>query len=173
MPGEIVMNQRLYFLLPDREHAQDVISQLKERGVNTRQMHTLAGKGLSADGLPASKSILRDDLAGRLEFWGWRSNLALFFISALTLVAMLFMNAGLWMLLPVCLMVISFLLGERFTHLPNTHLGEFADALKHGEILLMIDIPSERANEIEHSVQDRHPEAVAGGSSWNTPLLGT
>jgi len=57
--------------------------------------------------------------------------------------------------------------------LPDTHLSEFADALKHGEILLMVDAVSEQANELEHCVQDHHPEAVAGGSSWNTPMLGT
>lgn len=167
------MNQRLYFLLPDREHTLDVIKQLVEHGFNTRQMHTLTGKGLSTDGLPGSNNMLRGDLAGRLEFWGWHSNLALFFILAVALVAMVLMNAGLWMLLPLGLMIVTFLLGERFTHLPNTHLSEFADAMKHGEILLMVDASSEQANEVEHCVQDHHPEAVAGGSSWNTPMLGT
>jgi hypothetical protein len=126
------MNQRLYFLLPDREHTLGVINELVERGFDTRQMHTLAGKGLSSEGLPGSNSVLSGDFAGRL-----------------------------------------FLLGASFTHLPNTHLSEFADALKHGEILLMVDASSEQANEVEHCVQDHHPEAVAGGSSWNTPMLGT
>jgi hypothetical protein len=167
------MNQRLYFLLPDREHTLDVVNELVERGFDTRQMHTLAGKGLSTEGLPASDNMLRSDLAGHLEFWGWRSNLTLFFISALALLTMLFMNAGLWMLLPLGLMVATFLLGERFTHLPNTHLSEFSDALKHGEMLLMVDTSSRQANEVEHCVQDHHPEALAGGSSWNAPLLGT
>jgi len=37
------MNQRLYFLLPDREHTLDIIEQLKEQGFNTQQMHTVAG----------------------------------------------------------------------------------------------------------------------------------
>ena len=167
------MNTRLYFLLPDREHTLEVINQLVEHGFDTTQMHTLAGKGLSTDGLPGSITVKRRDFASQLEFWGWHANLALFFISALALVAMLFLNTGLWTLLPVGLMVTSFLLGERFTHLPNTHLGEFADALKHGEILLMIDASSEHTNEIEHCVQEHHPEAVAGGASWNSPLLGT
>ena len=167
------MNQRLYFLLPDRAHTLGVINELAGHGFNPGQMHTLAGKGLSTDGLPGSNTAQRNDFAGQLEFWGWRSNLALFSVSTLALVVMLFMNAGLWLLLPLGLMVAGFLLGERFTHLPNAHLGEFADALKHGEILLMVDVSSEQANEVEHCVQDNHPEAVAGGSSWNIPILGT
>ena len=167
------MNQRLYFLLPDREHTLGIVNELVEHGFDSQQMHTLAGKGLSTEGLPRSNAMLRGDAAGRLEFWGWRSNLALFFISALALVTMLFMNAGMWMLLPLGLMIATFLLGERFTRLPNVHLSEFADAMKHGEILLMVDASTEQTNEVEHCVQDRHPEAVACGSSWNVPVLGT
>jgi len=149
------MNQRLYFLLPDQENTLGVINELAEHGFDARQMHALAGKCLSTDGLPGSNNMLRSDLARRLECWGWRSNPALFFIAALALVMILFMNAGQWMLLPLGLMIATFLLGERFTHLPNAHLNEFADALKHGELLLMVDVSSEQANEPEHSVQDR------------------
>ncbi len=167
------MNQRLYFLLPDREHTLGIVNELVERGITSQQMHTLAGKGLSTEGLPRSNALLRADAAGRFEYWAWRSNLALFFISALVLVAMFFINVGLWMLLPLGLMVVTFLLGERFTHVPNVHLSEFADAMQHGEILLMVDTSTETTSAIEHCVQDRHPEAVACGSSWNAPVLGT
>ena len=86
---------------------------------------------------------------------------------------MVLMNAGLWMLLPPGLMVVTFSPGERFTHLPNAHLSESADAMKHGEILLMVDTSPQQANEVGHCVQDHHPEAVADGSSWNTPMPGT
>ena len=37
------------------------------------------------------------------------------------------------------------------------------DALSHGEILLMIDIPSNRVLEIENFVHHKYPEAVVGG----------
>jgi hypothetical protein len=65
------------------------------------------------------------------------------------------------------------ILGDRFAHVPNVHLQEFRDALRHGEILLMIDVPQQRVDEVEYRVLARHPEAVAGGSSWNAPLLHT
>jgi hypothetical protein len=167
------MNQRLYFLLPDREHAFKVITELREQDVVSRQMHTLAGKGLSAEGLPDSSHHLRNNLAGRIEFWGWRLNLTLFFLAAGTLVTMILLQAGLWLLLPLGAMIVTFVLGVRFTRIPNVHLDAFRDALRHGEILLMVDTPQGRVDEVEHSVQRRHPEAVAAGSSWNMPVLGT
>ena len=167
------MNQRLFFLFPDREHALGLVNELAEQGFDPGQMHTLPGKGRSAEGLPVSNAHQRGDFAGRLEFWAWRSNLALFFTAAAALAIMILMQAGLWLLLPLAVMITTFLLGERFAHLPNVHLDEFRDALKHGEILLMIDLPKERVEEMEHRVQRRHPEAIAGGASWNMPALGT
>jgi len=167
------MNQRLYFLLPDREHTLKLVNELVEHGVDVQHMHTLAGKGLSADGLPPSNPHQRTDFADRLEFWGWRTNLGMFFLAAIALLAMMIMQVGLWLLLPLAVMVATFVAGERFTHLPNAHLQEFRDALRHGEVLLMLDIPGSRVDEVEQRVQAHHPEAIAGGSSWNTPALGT
>jgi hypothetical protein len=167
------MNERLYFLLPDREHALRVVNELAEQGFDPEQMHTLAGKGRSCEGLPASGRAQRSNLAGRLEFWTWRANLLVFLVAASLLIGMIIAQAGLLILLPAAVMIVTFVLGERFTHLPNVHLQEFTDALRHGEILLMIDVPRERVGEVEYRVHTRHPEAVAGGASWNTPALGT
>ncbi len=167
------MNQRLYFLLPDREHALSIIAELHERGIRHQQIHTVAGKGSSAEGLPGSGPHQLNNLAGRIEFWGWRLNLGLFFAAAAVLIAMVLLQAGLWWLLPLGIMVATYVPGVRFTSIPNVHMDAFRDALRHGEILLMIDTPLDRVNEVEHSVQRRHPEAVAAGSSWNIPALGT
>jgi hypothetical protein len=167
------MNQRLYFLLPDREHTLRIVNELQQQGFRSRHMHTLAGRGQSTEGLPVSDSHQRNDFANRIEYWAWRANLTLFFVAAITVAILVFQQTGLWVLLPLAVMVATFLLGERFTHLPNVHLQEFRDALRHGEILLMVDVPRERVSEIEYRVCAHHPEAVAGGSSWNIPTLGT
>ncbi len=166
------MNQRLFFLFPDREHTLNAVNELVGQGFDPRHMHTLAGKGSSVDGLPGCNAHQQDDYAARLEFWGWRLNLALFFLSAAALLLMIVLEAGLWMLMPLLVMVASFLLGERFTHLPNAHLDEFRAALTHGEILLMVDTPRPRVEEVERRMH-QHPEVISGGSSWNLPALGT
>lgn len=172
LPGEIAVNQRLFFLFPDREHALTAVNELVEKGFDTRHMHALAGRGSSVEGLPRCNAHQEDDYAARLEFWGWRLNLALFFLSAVALLLMIVLQAGLWMVLPLFVMVASFLLGERFTHLPNTHLEEFRAALSHGEVLLMVDTPQQRAVDVEQQMH-HHPEVISGGASWNLPALGT
>ena len=69
------MNQRLYFLFPDQQHA-------------------LAGRGFSVKGLPESNRHQRDDFASQIEFRGWRANLALFFLAALALALLIVLQAG-------------------------------------------------------------------------------
>ena len=65
-----------------------------------------------------------------------------------------------WLLLPLGMMLASFLAGLRFTRLPNVHLDEFRDALSHGEILLMVDVPKKEVDEIRDIILEHHPEAL-------------
>lgn len=167
------MNQRLFFLFPDREHALNGVNELMNNGIDSSRMHALGSRRTSLTGLPESSTHQRRDLSGRIEFWGWRINLALFFVAAACMAALILLQAGLWWLLPLAVMAGTFLLGERFSHWPNTHLGEFREALEHGEILLMVDVSPDRINEVEYRMLRHHPEAVAGGSCWNMPALGT
>jgi hypothetical protein len=82
------------------------------------------------------------DTASRLEKILWNANLISFAIALCVFIAMvLTMNWSWWLLVPVVILVANFLAGLRFTSLPNTHLGEFQDALAHGEILLMVEVP--------------------------------
>ena len=165
------MTRRLFFLFPDREHALQAAKELVSSGFDSARMHTIARNDIPLDGLPDSSSEQRTDLARRLEFWTWRFNLALFFASLLALVSLVITGNG-WWWLPLVLMTGSFLLGQRFSHVPNAHLDEFADAIHHGEILLMVDVDANQINAIEHRLRRRHPEAVPGESSWHIPALG-
>ncbi|MBI5039891.1 MAG: hypothetical protein HZB57_01360, partial [Gammaproteobacteria bacterium] len=61
--------------------------------------------------------------------------------------------------------------GVRFTHVPNIHLREFAAALRHGELVLMVSVPRNRVAEIEDLVHRHHPDAAVGGVGWSSDLL--
>jgi hypothetical protein len=77
-----------------------------------------------------------------------------------------------WLLLCIAIMVATFLAGLGFTHVPNTHLDEFHDALTHGEILLMVDTGEAQIADIENRVHRHHPEATVGGVGWGTAAFG-
>ena len=167
------MKRRLYFLLPDRAHALSVVDELTHEGISIENIHALGSKGTQLDGLPIASPRQFSDAASHLESFLWNANL-LSFIVAIGIFIILLVTTGwsLWLLVPVAIMVANFLAGLRFTRLPNTHLDEFRDALAHGEILLMVDVPEQRVADIEDQIHHHHPEATVGGVCWGSPAFG-
>lgn len=155
------MKRRLYFLFPDTGHARASAAELESSAIPASRMHLVAGE----------EDALRFQRADRIARIVWRANLGLFALATLALAVLIWQGSYGWALLPLLVMLLSFFAGERFTHLPDVELGEFRDALHHGEVLLMVDVPRERVAEIEHRVTGKHPEAVCGGVGWYTDLL--
>jgi len=167
------MNRRLYFLLPDRTHALSVVDELIDSGIDTRHMHALADRRTRLDGLPGASRRQYRESASSLEKLLGNTNL-ISFACALSALIVLLITLGLswWLIIPVGTLAVNFVIGLHFSNLPNTHLGEFRDALAHGEILLLVDVPESRVAEVEHQVQRRHPEAFPGGVGWGTEAFG-
>ncbi len=167
------MNRRLYFLLPDRQHALSVVDELVEEGIKTDHMHALGDRRTRLDGLPNASIRQKNNTASQLEKLLWNGNLASFALALSGFIALLLISgSSWWLLLPLSVMAANFLAGLYFTGLPNTHLGEFRDALGHGEILLMVDVPENQVANVENQVHDHHPEATIGGAGWGTHALG-
>jgi hypothetical protein len=167
------MNRRLYFLLPDVTHAQSVARELQTAGITTGHLHALSGTGVDLQDLPQASVRQRKDFSAQLETVLWNGNLLVFFSALLVMVALAYLQvAWYWLLLPAAVMLATFLLGEEFTRrIPDVHLAEFRDALRHGEILLMVDVPASDVEHVESMVHKRHPEAVTGGVSWHVDAL--
>jgi hypothetical protein len=168
-----MMKRRLYFLLPDAEHARVVVNELEARGIGRNFMHAIAGRGGDVNGLPVASRMQRKDLGARIEHYLWGGNLALFFLALIALVVFALLPLSWWwLLLPAGIMLVSFLTGLEFVmHTPNVHLAEFQSAMRHREILLMIDVPAGQVAEVEEMVHRHHPEAITGGVGWNVNAL--
>jgi hypothetical protein len=167
------MNRRLYFLIPDRAHALVVVEDLVRHGIDIDHMHAVGDRRTRLDGLPNASQRQKNDSGGRLEKLLWNCNLTCFFIALATAVTMpLLTGPQWWLLIPVGIMAANFLLGLKAINTPNAHLGEFRDALSHGEILLLVDIPETRVHEVSHDIHHQHPEAMIGGVGWGTQAFG-
>jgi hypothetical protein len=167
------MKRRLYFLFPDTGHATVVVKELEVHGIERNRMHAIAGQGADLGDLPVASRNQRRDLAARIEDVVWGGNLGLFFVALLALVTMIALPVnGYWLLLPAGIMLVSFLIGLEFaTRIPNVHLAEFRDAMRHREILLMIDVPLSQVTRVEELVHRHHPEAVVGGVGWSVDAM--
>lgn len=168
------MYYRLYFLLPDETHAQRAMDSLKQAGVKPTMMHAHQRNVPDAADESDTAPWQRVKRAEKMEAWAWRADLAIFFLALLGLVVSLWMGSTWFSIGFITLMLISFIAGNLFAGwVPRVHLREFEHALSHGEVLLMVDVKHDRVAEIENLVHSKHPAAVAGGSSWTLPSMGT
>lgn len=160
------MLRRLFFLLPDTEHAQRVVDDLTGIGVHTRYIHAIA-EGVDLKSLPEATERQKRDTSFRLEWFVWNANLFLFLVALIAFISSLMSGQLLWLAGSSLIMLATFIAGEQFVvRVPDVHLTEFTDALSHGEVLLMIDMPGRRVAEIEDFVHHRHPVACVGGVGW-------
>ncbi|MCG6900146.1 MAG: general stress protein [Gammaproteobacteria bacterium] len=169
------MKRRLYFLLPDRAQAFQVIEQLNKSGIKSENIHALSERNTQLSDLPTSTLRQVKDTASRLEGILWNANLISFLMALCTFVAMILtMNWSWWLLIPVVTLVANFLAGLTICTVSNTQLGEFQDALDQGEILLMVDVTASRAAKVMAAVDYQPPETTFGHAGWgNTSALGT
>ncbi|MCK4834801.1 MAG: hypothetical protein KAT12_08480 [Gammaproteobacteria bacterium] len=166
------MLRRLFFLFPDEEHAQRVVNQLVFLNISERNIHAIS-RGAALKTLPEATDRQKKDIAFRVESVLWISNLLIFALAFVALIATLVVAEFFWSLVALFIMAVAFFAGEHFVvHVPDVHLTEFTDALSHGEILLMVDVPKARLVEIEDFVHHHNPEAAVGGVSWAVDAFG-
>ncbi len=156
---------RIYFVIPDLPHTQAIIEELEQVDVPREQLHVVGGGDLT--GFPVATVAQQHDRIWLLERLFWSADLVLFGVALLGLVFALASASIVWALLASGVMLATFLLGNQFaSNIPHTHLADLQNPLSHGETILMVDIPQQRVNEIEHLVTRHHAEAQIGGIGW-------
>lgn len=166
------MDRRLYFLAPDEVAAQDVVDELEATGIPRARIHALGRENVLPETLPPATDRQRRDALHMVERLFWNGNLALFAIALMGLLLALRWERPVFAVLCAAVMTGTFILGLLGTRLPDVRLREFADALRHGEILVFADVQKERVAEIEERVHRRYPEVAVGGVSWSIGVLG-
>jgi hypothetical protein len=165
--------RRIYFLVPDVERARRVVNDLLLARVEEHHIHVLAKEGIALEGLPEASFMQKSDFVPALE-----RGLAVGGASGILagLVAVTFPPAGLVLgggaLLGIALAGagmgawISSMIGM---DVPNRQLKHFQHAVEQGEILMLVDVPKARVNEIEKLVKGHYPEAEIEGTEPTIP----
>ncbi len=167
------MLRRLYYLFPDVTHVQMVVEELVKLEVPHHRMHAMARKNIDLRSLPGTTPRQKSDAMHHIVTLGWNINLLLFFLALMALIVGLFDKSPVLVIVPMLVMIATYIGGYLYTtHLPDMDLSDFEDALKHGEILLMVDVPLKKVAEIESYMHRRHYEAYDGGISWTVDAFG-
>lgn len=167
------MLRRLYYLFPDITQVQTVVDELVGLSVPRHHMHAMARKDIDIHTLPGATARQKSDTMHHIVTFGWNVNLLLFFLAAIVLFSALLASASVVAVVSALIMVSTFVGGYLYaTHLPDMDLSEFENALAHGEILLMIDVPLKQVEALEVYMHHRHFEAYDGGVSWAVDAFG-
>ena len=168
------MRRRLYFVLPDCQAAEKLQDELLLARVEQGHMHFLSTYGANLGRLCPANALQKSDLmhglwvglvAGGLT--GIAIGLLLYFKSTL---AMLGMGTILIMAI-VGAAFGAWASGMVAISIPNSRLAPFKDQIEKGRILLMLDVPKERIEEIQQMVTRNHPEAQVRGVETTIPAF--
>jgi hypothetical protein len=169
------MRRRLFFLLPDVASATRTADDLLLARVEDRHMQFLAKRGTDLGALHEAGYLLKTDLmhgAGVGLILGAMAGAALGALivayppegthpqlGAAVIAAIVGAILGTWMGSMAAAAV------------PNSRLLRFQQDVAGGKVLLVLDVPFDRVDEIREIVAARHPEAVSGGIDARYPAF--
>ena len=165
--------RRLYFLVPNTDSAKQIVDELLLARLEERHIHVIAKEGTAMQDLPKAKLSQSSDLIPSLE-----RGLAVGGATGILagIVAVSFPPAGLVLgggaILATSLagagigVIMSSMIG---VSVPNSRLKQFEEAIEQGELLMLVDVPKSRVEEIEALVKRHHPEADIEGTEPTIP----
>jgi hypothetical protein len=164
---EAAMRRRLYFMLPDVEHCKQQVAELQEVGIVEHDIHVIARNDIPLDGLHKASALQKTELAHGLELGVGVGGIAGMLGGVL---AVTFPPAGV-ILGGGAVILATALAGASFgsivsvliaRDIPNHELEAFQARIGDGQILLILDIPTPRVDEIIQLIKTTHPEAQIG-----------
>jgi hypothetical protein len=169
------MRHRLYFLLPDFASARATANDLLLARIEDRHMHFLARRGTDLAELHEASYLQKTDISHGagvgLGLGGCVGFLIGFYV-------VLMPPEGVYLQLGTVLgtTLAGTLLGAWVasmvaTAVPNSRLKKFEQDIAAGKILLMVDIPLGRFEEVRDLVHRRHPEASDHGMEPAIPAF--
>ncbi|WP_229211707.1 MULTISPECIES: DUF1269 domain-containing protein [unclassified Duganella] len=166
------MRRRLYFMLPDVPSARSMLDELLLARIEIGHMRFMARDGLPSD-MPDVSFLQKTDLVhgaqlgvviGAIVGLGAGVFLTLFPVDGMTLrtAAILLVALG-------GAIFGGWASGMNAAAVPNTRLKQFMPRVEQGQVLLIVDVPVRRVEEIEEMIAKRHPEISFGG--MEPPML--
>ncbi|MDH3638432.1 MAG: DUF1269 domain-containing protein [Gammaproteobacteria bacterium] len=169
------MLRRLYFLLPDVKTAHQVEQELLLARIDDRRMHFMAKDGVNLGDLPEASIAQKSDyvhgmgvgliagactgaLVGLISAWLYWGNTP----TGVVVTGLLVITGasfGVW---------VSGMIGAS---VPNTQLKVFTEDLERGLVLLMVDLPLHRIDDVKALIKRHHPNAEDHGLEPNVPAF--
>jgi hypothetical protein len=162
-------------MVPDIDTANKVVDELLLKRVDDHHIHVVAKEGTPMGDLPEANLLQKSDFIPAME-----RGLAVGGITGVLagIAAVTFPPAGLVLgggaILGTSLAgagIGAWISGMIGMDVPNSQIEKFESAIENGEVLMMVDIPKTRVEEIEALIQQHHPDADMGGTEPHIPAF--
>ena len=169
------MRHRLYYMLPNIQSARTLLDELLLKRIEERHMHFMAREGTLPHDMPDASFLQKTDLVHGAQV-GMMIGGGAGLIAGVLLV--MFPPEGLS--LQTFAILVAGLGGAIFgawasgmnaAAVPNSRLAQFAEGINQGQVLLIIDVPRGRVQEIEELIKNRHPDYTFGGEEPHVPVF--
>jgi hypothetical protein len=173
---EAIMRRRIYWLLPDVASARRTMDDMLLARIDERYIHFVGREDIDLSGLHEANVLQTSDVV-RAAQMGALVGAVLGAVMG-SMVAWYLPAAGeapQWGLI-VVVSIVGAAFGAWSSSLigistPSQRLKRFEPAIEQGHILLMVDVPRGRVEEIEARLQALHPEAHLEGIEPNIPAF--
>lgn len=171
----MLTRRRVYFVLPDVQSARGMLDEMLLARIEIAHIHFLGQRGELPPDLPEANALQKSDFVHGAQLGLVVGGLA---GAATGLLIVAFPPAGVSLQLGTVLL--AALLGSLFgawvssmaaSSVPNSKLKRFQAEIEAGKVLMLVDVPMLRVQEICDLVARRHPEAVSGGFEPTIPAF--
>jgi uncharacterized membrane protein YeaQ/YmgE (transglycosylase-associated protein family) len=165
----------MYVTLPDVASARRLANDLLLARIEDRHMHFLARRGTDLGELNEASYLQKTD-AVHGAFVGLVIGGVMGAVLGAILVNFPFEGVSMEMVAVLVAAIIGALLGVWVStmvglQVPNSRLKAFEQEVQEGHVLLMLDVPSGRYDEVRAIIARTHPEAIDRGNEPTVPAF--
>jgi hypothetical protein len=171
----MLMRRRLYFVLPDIDCARAMLDDLLLARIECRHIHFHSKRDSLPDDLPQASVLQKTDIVH-----GAQTGIVIGGVVGAVAGALLvfFPPEGATLALMTVLLVAiggavfgAWASSMVASSVPNSRLRSFERDMESGKVLMMVDVPMRRVQEICDAISRRHPEAASRGFEPTIPAF--
>jgi hypothetical protein len=167
--------RRIYFLVPDISITKRIVDDLLMAKIEDRHIHVIAKRGTPLEELPEANLLQKSDFIPAVQqglALGGTTGMLAGLVAIILPPASTVIAGGI--LLATTLVgasVGAWLSGMVGMSVGNRRIKEFEDAIETGHFLVLVDVSSDRVDEIEERVKQHLPEVEIEGTEPNIPAF--
>jgi hypothetical protein len=167
--------RRLYFLVPDTNVGKKVVDELLLARIEWKHIHVLAKRGTPLEDLPEASFWQKSDIIPamlRAVPMGGATGMLCGLVALALQPHLVVAGGGVLLATGLAGVGIGVYLGGMVgLNVGNTRLKAFEEAIEGGHLLIIVDVPRDRVEEVTARIKRAHPDADPEGTEPRVPAF--